>query len=114
MILGFMAVLWAGHIYIIGLVLLTNIGIFKEIVGLKRNYEKEINVRYSPLINWYFFAIATFFCYGKLFQSKLQEYAFKHHMLSFVLKYHNIITFMLWVAGFLVFTLSLKKGYYRY
>ncbi|CAD8076480.1 unnamed protein product [Paramecium primaurelia] len=114
MILGFMGVLWAGHIYIIGLVLLVNIGIFKEILGLKRNYEKELNVKYSSLINWYFFGIATFFCYGKLFQSKLSEYAFKMNMLSFILNYHNIITFMLWVAGFLIFTLSLKKGYYRY
>lgn len=85
MILGFIGVLWAGHIYIIGLVLLINIGIFKEILGLKRNYEKELNVRYSPIINWYFFAIATFFCYGKLFSSKLSEYAFRHHILSILL-----------------------------
>lgn len=114
MILGFMFILWAGHIYIIGLVFLLNVGIFKEILGLKRNYEKEVNVKYSPWINWYFFAIATYFCYGKLLSSKLSEYALKSNILSFIMNYHNITTFMLWIAGFLMFTISLKKGYYRY
>mmetsp|Transcript_9884 Transcript_9884/g.8423 ORF Transcript_9884/g.8423 Transcript_9884/m.8423 type:complete len:139 (-) Transcript_9884:634-1050(-) len=31
-----------------------------------------------------------------------------------MVQYHNLITFALWLAGFLSFVLTLKKGFYRY
>lgn len=55
-----------------------------------------------------------FFCYGKLLSSKLGSFVFKQQWLQHILEFHNILSFMLWVGGFLLFTLSLKKGYYRY
>ena len=114
MILGFILVLWLGHFYVAILILLINFGIFKEILTLKRDYERENNIPYFFLINWYFFGTAVFFFYGKLFSSKLQTIVNNSTYLSLIFRYHNFISFALWVSGFLMFTLLLKKGYYRY
>lgn len=114
MILGFIFIIWLGHFYLSILILLVNLGIFKEITNLKRNYEKEVKVPYFSLMSWYFFFTFIFFCYGKLFSSKITNFVHSSEIFSNLLEYHNILSFMLWTIGFLIFTLSLKKGYYRY
>lgn len=58
--------------------------------------------------------MGVFFFYGKLFTSKLTKYTLSNKYVFYVINYHNFISFMLWVAGFLMFVLFLKKGYYRY
>ncbi len=71
MLFSFIAIIAAGHFYVALLILLVNIEIFREILSLKRNYEKELKFPYFFIINWYFFAVAIFFFFGKLFSSKL-------------------------------------------
>lgn len=64
-ILGFILILLAGHTYCLLLVLAINIMIFKEIITLKQNSQRESKLPYSSLINWYFFGVtelvATYF-----------------------------------------------------
>jgi phosphatidate cytidylyltransferase len=96
------------------LVFVLNIAIFKEILSLKRNYEKEIKIPLFHLLNWYFFAVAVFYFYGKILSSKLTRYVLSNWIVQFVVSYMNIMAFMLWIVGFLLFVLSLKQGYYRY
>ena len=31
-----------------------------------------------------------------------------------MINYHNFISFLLWILGFLLFVMALKKGFYRY
>jgi phosphatidate cytidylyltransferase len=116
MLLLFILIIFAGHFYVVCIVLLLNIGIFKEIISLKRNYEKENKIPLFSFINWYFFSVAVFLFYGKLFSSKLSRVVWEpsNHIAYFIMAYHNILSFMLWIAGFLIFVLSLKQGYYRY
>ena len=71
MLLFFILIMFAGHFYVACTVFLLNVGIFKEILSLKRNYDKEMKIPLFFLINWYFFGVAVFFFYGKLFSSKL-------------------------------------------
>ena len=55
MVLGFIAIIAAGHFYCCLLVLLINVCIFKEIISLKRNQQREAKLPYFFIINWYFF-----------------------------------------------------------
>lgn len=56
MVLGFILILAAGHFYCALLVILINICIFKELISLKMNQQREAKLPFSYLINWYFFA----------------------------------------------------------
>jgi phosphatidate cytidylyltransferase len=55
MVLLFAGIISAGHAYCCGLVLLINILIFKEIIALKRNQQRDAKLPYFYVINWYFF-----------------------------------------------------------
>jgi Cytidylyltransferase family len=57
MVGGFILILCAGHFYCCLLVLFINICIFKEIIALKRNQQREAKLPYFSLINWYFFGV---------------------------------------------------------
>jgi len=114
MLLAFIAIIAAGHIYCAILIFFMNLGMVKEIMSLKRNRERESEVSFSMKLNWYFFAVAVFYFYGKLFTSVLAHVTLTNPIIAIVVKYHDFISFALWVTGFLMFTLSLKKGYYRY
>ena len=74
MLVAYIAIVNAGHFYVSWLVFFLNVGICREIFALKRNYEKENKIPLFYLINWYFFAVAIFFFYGKLFSSKLTKF----------------------------------------
>ena len=71
MLLAFVAIILAGHFYCAFFVFLMDIGMVKEILSLKRNKEKENHVPFSMVLNWYFFVVASFYFYGKVFANKL-------------------------------------------
>lgn len=55
---------------------------FKEILDLKRNREKDSKIPYSSFVNWYFFGVATIFFYGKLFSNKLTGLTLSNPLVS--------------------------------
>lgn len=55
MVLGFILIISAGHFYCSLLVILINICIFKELISLKTNQEREAKIPFFHLISWYFF-----------------------------------------------------------
>eukprot|EP01016_Furgasonia_blochmanni_P034153 TRINITY_DN3650_c0_g1_i1.p1 TRINITY_DN3650_c0_g1~~TRINITY_DN3650_c0_g1_i1.p1 ORF type:complete len:395 (+),score=77.09 TRINITY_DN3650_c0_g1_i1:399-1583(+) len=114
LLVGFIAILWAGHIYCVLIVFLLTLGIFKEILSLKKNKEKDGQVPFSSTLNWYFFGVAVFFFFGKMLSSKLTRFVLENVIVYRIVSYHSLICFMLYIGGFLLFVLSLKKGYYRY
>jgi phosphatidate cytidylyltransferase len=57
MVAAFIAILVAGHFYCCLLVIFINICIFKEIIALKRNEQREAKLPYFSIINWYFFGM---------------------------------------------------------
>jgi phosphatidate cytidylyltransferase len=60
------------------------------------------------------FAITVYYFIGKLLLVKMPSVVLQYQLLTDVLKYHNFITFILWIAAFLMFVLSLQKGYMKY
>ena len=75
---------------------------------------------------WYIFSVASFYMYGRLLQeilvvelssSNFSPSPFAKTIISglwVVLKRHMLITYCLYVVGFVMSVLSLKKGKYKY
>jgi len=114
MLLAFIAIILAGHFYCSVFVLILSVGMVKEILSLKRDYEKDLQTPFSQTVTWYWCVVAIIFFYGKLFSNKLPAYTLSNIGIYNVVLSHNFICFALWIIGFLMFTISLKKGYYKY
>lgn len=104
---GFVVLLLAGHIYMIMLVLIIQSLVYREITQLFQGTRDP----WSKTLNWYFFAIANYYFYGETI-----IYYFKHVMFSEAVFHpfaanHRLISFMLYVFGFMGFVASLKKHY---
>lgn len=50
-----------GHFYISLVMLAVQFGIFKEIISIKRDYNREKKIPVSSLLNWGIFILANFY-----------------------------------------------------
>ncbi|KAG8999980.1 hypothetical protein FRB95_011485 [Tulasnella sp. JGI-2019a] len=123
MIGGFLSCLAAGPVYMIILVLGIQTQVYREVTtlfGLTSKSKdapvvKERKQRdpWSKTLNWYFFAITNYFLYGET-----MIHYFKHvvhadvRFLPFATN-HRLISFMLYIFGFVGFVASLKKPFLR-
>lgn len=85
MLVLFIGIIAAGHIYCALLIFAINSSMVKEILSLKRNRERENEILFSVKLNWYFFAVAVFYFYGKLFSSVLAKVTLSSKLASFVI-----------------------------
>lgn len=114
MIAGFFIILAAGHVWIVGLVLLILILAFKEVINLATEPIREKNLPWGRSLNWYFLATTIYFLEG---ESVI--YYFKHIVLvnNFLLPLavnHRFFSYCLYIIGFIFFVYSLEKGHYRF
>lgn len=101
-----------GHFYCVLFILALLAGIFHEIINLKRNYLREEPIQFSTRFNWYFFFVCIAFTLVKYFKDMLADSP--NILIQMVLDYKKTLFFSLYMAGFLVYVISLKKGFYRY
>lgn len=106
------AVLGMGHFYCVLFIVGLLAGIFKEIIHLKRNYLREKPIEFSTKFNWYFFFVCLAFILVKYFKDMLIDSP--SVFIRIVLEFRKMIFFSLYMFGFLVFVLSLRKGFYMY
>ncbi|KIJ39898.1 hypothetical protein M422DRAFT_174406, partial [Sphaerobolus stellatus SS14] len=110
----YLALLAMGHAYMILLVLLCSSIVYREVTTLfTLRDDPESKDPWSKTLNWYFFAITNYFLYGESI-----IYYFKHVMFADALLLpfatnHRLISFMLYVMGFVGFVASLKKQYLK-
>ncbi|BFZ61480.1 phosphatidate cytidylyltransferase [Saitoella coloradoensis] len=114
MIALFFTVLGAGHLWIIGLVVLVQVMVFKEVISIASVPSEEKKLPFFRTLNWYFFFVALYFFYG---ESVI--YYFKHIVLvdAYILPlatHHRFISFVLYVMGFVFFVMNLQKGHYKF
>jgi len=87
---------------------------FHEILGLKRNKEKDKRIPWFRTLNWYFFATTIYFVYGRILQSHIQVVHFESKLIGWLTDHHTFKSFALWCFGFVTFILSLEKSTYKY
>ena len=106
-------ILAMGHFYCAVLVMLVIVCIYYELIDIPRYKERNSEVKYYYPISWYFFSIGIYHIYIRMLKDKI-NYLSIYIIISYLFKYHNIISFMLYCIGFFIFIKSLTKGYYRY
>ncbi|KAK0602236.1 hypothetical protein LWI29_031637 [Acer saccharum] len=118
MLLGFLSILYLGHLYIWAMVVVIQIYMAKELFNLLRRAPEDRLLPGSRLLNWHFYFTAVLFVYGRILSQQLVNTVisdkFHHRILSAFIKYQMVICYFLYIAGFMWFILSLKKRSYKY
>lgn len=113
MLIGFIGVIALGNFYCAFLVLLIIMAIYKELRDLPNYTERNDEIKHFYLFSWYFFFLCIYFFYIKMLFDKL-IYLKRYSIINYFMEYHNLVSFMLYMIGFMIFIKSLTKGYYRY
>lgn len=101
---GFVFLFALGHIPLMMLVISLQVLMFKEVKRLSKVLSTQQALPSFRPLHWYWFFTAMFFSYGRVLASSFH----------FTIPYHSFITFALYMAGVVVFVLSLETGYYKY
>ena len=105
----------AGHFYCAVLVMVLMGMIFKEILLLKRNKDKEMHLPFFFAIRWHFFAVTVLYFVRKFLQDRIERLAMNNQLLKVLFVSHHIfIVYTLMMLGIIMFVLSLRKFSYRY
>lgn len=124
MIGSFLGIIYLGHVYLAAMIVGIQMVMVKELFTFSRkkaaHQEKEVPV--SNLLQWYFFGVACFFVYGRFLNHNLMwTIREENHrngsigkvlfpIVSWVLGHHGLCSYLLYITGFVLFTLSLKRG----
>ncbi|GLC38923.1 hypothetical protein PLESTF_000034500 [Pleodorina starrii] len=113
----FIGVIWAGHVPLMFFVLMVQFLVARELFRIA--YVAARSKRSLPLLRtqqWYFFFTAVFWLYLRFIKNNLLVEVSSDKTLArlfyWALKHHSLISYSLYMAGFVGFVLSLKKGLY--
>ncbi|ORX44618.1 phosphatidate cytidylyltransferase [Hesseltinella vesiculosa] len=113
MIGGFFAVLASGHVWVVLMVMAMQTMIYKEVIHIAEPTAKERQLLWFKTMSWYFLVITTYFLYGETIIDYFQHIVLVDAFLLPLATHHRFISFMLYVTGFVLFVLNLKKGLYK-
>lgn len=118
MIGGFILIVYLGHLYIWGMIVVIQIFMAKELFTLAARAQREKQLPGFRLLNWHFFFTAMVYVYGRFLSKQLVSTISSDRVLtqlfSELIKYHMLICYFLYIAGFVWFILTLQKGNYQY
>jgi len=98
--------LYFGHIPLVGLVLLIQVMLFRELTNVRYKEYKETQIPLFRSLMWAVFGNAMFYTYGENVLYRFDTLkAFKH--------YHPWLAFSAYVVIFIFFVLSLRQDLYK-
>ena len=117
MIFVFILMILIGPYGISFLIYIIQLKAIQEVVSI--SYQKYIqqnlpqNLPLFRSLNWYFVLVVSYFSYGISLQHIFEEFDDRSRIYKVFKSYHMFISFLLYMAGFIVFVLTLKKGFYK-
>lgn len=114
MIFGFFFVIFSGHLSIILLVLVLQVLIFKEIIAIAHYPIQEKKLPWFRIINWYFLFVGIYYLYGEGLMNYFKFQFMKYDLFQVLMNNHKFISFCLYCFGFVIFIMSLRKGFYQF
>ena len=112
-----------GHIPVICMIFVVQGLMVRELFALAVEVRKEKDLPWFRLQQWYFYGTAVFFTYGKFLKAKMAtqiasdpaSYSDAIRAFGlFFLAHHSLMSYLVWMFGFVLFVLSLRKGLYVY
>lgn len=114
LLVSFIFIIALGHTYCSLLVFFVLIMLFKELLELKRNIEREKIIPNFYKISWYFFFLTVTYLFPKFLPQGTYLYHTSDNVTSFVQWKSPLFVYVAIVIGILIFTLSLEKKWYWY
>ncbi|ANB13186.1 phosphatidate cytidylyltransferase [Sugiyamaella lignohabitans] len=114
MIVFFVAILGAGHIWVIALVGLIQILTFKEVINLSSEPAREKRLPWGRKLNWYFLATTIYFLEGENLIYYFKNVVLVDSLLLPLAIHHRFLSYCLYIIGFVYFVYSLEKGHYKF
>jgi len=114
MIFGFFFVIFSGHFSIIMLVLVLQVLIFKEIIAIAHYPSQEKKLPWFRIINWYFLFVGIYYLYGEGLMNYFKFQFMRYDLFQILMNNHKFTSFCLYCFGFVIFIMSLRKGFYQF
>jgi hypothetical protein len=99
MIAGFFTAMFAGHIYVIGMIAALQIISFKEVIAIASVPSREKKLQFTRSLNWYFLVTTMYFLYGESVIYYFKHIVLVDKVLLPFATHHRFISFMLYVIG---------------
>ncbi|XP_065911412.1 phosphatidate cytidylyltransferase 2-like [Dysidea avara] len=110
MIAVFVMIVLMGPLFLTLLVITVQVKCFHEIISIGLMKYREYNLPLYRVLNWYLLLVANYYSLGTNMFYYYPDY--KEHLYT-AAHYHKMISFLLYVTGFVFFVLTLKRDYYR-
>lgn len=113
----FCLVILAGHMWVAIVVVLMEVGMFREILGLGYAVAAGGRIPLWRTTGWYFFLSCLYLFYGKAILAHFEDQKrpfMSHGAWQYALRHHTFISFVLYCGGCVGFVLSLKPGQYSF
>lgn len=118
MLMGFILVVYLGHLYLWGMIVVIQILMASELFNLLRRAHEDRRLPGFRLLNWHFFFTAMLYVYGRILSNQIKHAAtpekFFYKLATSFLKYQMVICYSLYITGFMWFILTLKAKMYKY
>ncbi|CCE86650.1 Piso0_005153 [Millerozyma farinosa CBS 7064] len=114
MIALFLVLVSSGHLSLILAVFTFQYLTFKEIIKLTSEPARDKNLPFNKLLNWYFLFATIYYLDSESVFNFFQEKIYSNKILSMLAIHHKFISYSLYIAGFVFFVTTLKKGYYKF
>ena len=116
MMLAFMGIVWAGHMYVWILVMLLQGLAFREVVNVRyREYKMQMDVQ-MPLFRttqWLWYGLAMMFVYGDFVKIFSQTHESAAWLVPYT-RHHSIATFAVYCVIFMISVGTLQKDSVKY
>eukprot|EP01102_Stenamoeba_stenopodia_P004358 TRINITY_DN14666_c0_g1_i1.p1 TRINITY_DN14666_c0_g1~~TRINITY_DN14666_c0_g1_i1.p1 ORF type:complete len:436 (+),score=62.35 TRINITY_DN14666_c0_g1_i1:104-1411(+) len=119
MLVGFAIIIYMGHLALLAFVFALQLFILKEVWDIRLQKLKSAKVRDSEVIpivralDWYLFAIVCYYIYGKIIVDRFMPFFLSNPILRLLAENHSMLSFWLFVIGFVGFVLTLRSGMYK-
>ncbi|KAL2916021.1 phosphatidate cytidylyltransferase [Polyrhizophydium stewartii] len=114
MVSGFVGILMAGHVWVIGLVDIIQTIVYREVISIGILPSKERQLPWLRSLHWYFLFSTNYFLYGESIIHYFKPVVFVDAFLMPLATHHRLISFLLYCIGLVNFVLNLKKGHYKF
>ena len=112
MLSAFGIILYVGPVAVIVLAFLIEIKCFQEIVDIGYSQYRKHRLPLIRTLQWYFLGVSNFFILTEALRDHVLQYVEQSGLFYLVIRHNRLISFMLYVSGFVGFVLTLKKDFY--
>ena len=113
MVFGSLSVIWAGHGWVIIMVMLVQVQVFKEMLGVRYKVAKEKEIPLFRTTMWLWFYVAMHFSYGGT-AIRLLKIAGIVQGEAQALRYHTWLSFGLYSLIFVMTVATMRRGSVKY